>query len=252
MKKFITIFALAVSFFTITGFVGNNILAATCGLGAQGFNASTGDLQFCVGGFPDKQSLKSFSVKVNCVKESGSLACGTATQSQSVSLSSVPDAQIAQAADGFYTCGTVTMNPKVEQVSLNVTDSSGASVCNFTGNTGIGNQAINVTPTKGIDITCGSDGLSVNTAIGCIPFGNQNELVGFFLKWGLGIGGGIAFLLLLIGGFQIMTSRGDPNKLKAGQELLTSAIAGLLLLVFSLVILRIIGVDILKVFPAGS
>jgi len=44
-----------------------------------------------------------------------------------------------------------------------------------------------------------------------------------------------------------MTSRGDPNQLKAGQELLTSAISGLLLLIFSLVILRIIGVDILNI-----
>jgi hypothetical protein len=92
---------------------------------------------------------------------------------------------------------------------------------------------------------CG-DGF-VDTAIGCIPIGNQNSLIGFFLRWGMGIGGGIAFLLILVAGFQIMTSRGDPNRLKAGQELMTSAIAGLLLLIFSLVILRIIGVDILNI-----
>lgn len=97
------------------------------------------------------------------------------------------------------------------------------------------------------NITCGSDGTSINTAIGCIPFGDQNLLIGFFLKWGIGIGGGIAFLLIIVAGFQIMTSRGDPNRLKAGQELMTSAIAGLLLLIFSLAILQIIGFDILKI-----
>jgi Na+/melibiose symporter-like transporter len=95
-------------------------------------------------------------------------------------------------------------------------------------------------------ITCGG-GASVNTAIGCIPFGSQNALIGFFLKWGIGIGGGIAFLLILMAGFQIMTSRGDPKRLQAGQELMTSAISGLLLLIFSLVILRIIGFDIFSI-----
>lgn len=96
------------------------------------------------------------------------------------------------------------------------------------------------------DIKC-SDGNSIDTAIGCIPIGDQNALIGFFLKWGIGIGGGIAFILIIFAGFQIMTSRGDPNRLKAGQELMTSAIAGLLLLIFSLIILRIIGFDILNI-----
>jgi hypothetical protein len=96
------------------------------------------------------------------------------------------------------------------------------------------------------DVKC-SDGNSIDTAIGCVPIGNQNALIGFFLKWGIGIGGGIAFLLIVVAGFQIMTSRGDPNRLKAGQELMTSAIAGILLLIFSLVILKIIGYDILGI-----
>lgn len=87
----------------------------------------------------------------------------------------------------------------------------------------------------------------ISTAIGCVPIGDQNALIGFFLRWGLGIGGGIAILLIIVAGFQIMSSRGDPNRLKAGQELMTSAIAGLLLLIFSLVILRIIGYDILDI-----
>lgn len=96
-------------------------------------------------------------------------------------------------------------------------------------------------------ITCGSNGDQINTAIGCVPFGDQNALVGFILKWALGIGGGIAFLLILVAGFQIMTSRGDPKRLQGGQELMTSAIAGLLLMIFSIFILRLIGVDILNI-----
>jgi hypothetical protein len=45
----------------------------------------------------------------------------------------------------------------------------------------------------------------------------------------------------------ISTSAGDPKKLQAGKELLTAAISGLLLLIFSVFILRIIGVEILNI-----
>ncbi|OGM55856.1 hypothetical protein A3F62_05575 [Candidatus Woesebacteria bacterium RIFCSPHIGHO2_12_FULL_44_11] len=88
----------------------------------------------------------------------------------------------------------------------------------------------------------------INTAVGCIPYGDTNALMGFILRWAIGVGGGIAFLLIIFAGFQIMTSSGNPERLKAGQELLTSAIAGLIMLVFSIFILRVIGVDILGVF----
>ncbi len=90
------------------------------------------------------------------------------------------------------------------------------------------------------------------TAIGCIPIQNSNELIGFILRWAIGIGGGIAFLLIILAGFQIMTSAGNPDRLKAGQELMTSAIAGLMLLIFSVFILKIIGVDILELPGFGG
>ncbi len=89
-------------------------------------------------------------------------------------------------------------------------------------------------------------GEGIDTAIGCIPISDTNAFVGFILKWAIGIGGGIAFLLIVVAGFQIMTSSGNPERLKAGQELLTSAIAGLIMIIFSVFILQIIGVTILK------
>jgi hypothetical protein len=82
------------------------------------------------------------------------------------------------------------------------------------------------------------------TAIGCIPT-NLNGLVGTLLTFGMGIAGGIAFLLILMGGFQILTSAGNPEQLNAGKELVSSAITGLILIIFSVFILKIIGVDIL-------
>lgn len=92
---------------------------------------------------------------------------------------------------------------------------------------------------------CGTE--SINTAIGCIPVGNTTEFMGWILGWALGIGGGISFLLIVYASFMIMTSAGAPERLKAGQELLTSAISGLIMLIFSVFILKFIGIDILGI-----
>ena len=110
---------------------------------------------------------------------------------------------------------------------------------------GTGDINIDVNPTES-NIYC-QGGTSLRTAIGCIPINDQTAFIGWILGWSIGIGGGIAFLLILYAGFQITTSQGDPKKLQAGQELLTSAISGLILLIFSVFILRVIGVDILKI-----
>ncbi|SRR3989344_5665173 len=96
------------------------------------------------------------------------------------------------------------------------------------------------TPSTG----CGKT--QINSAIGCIPVENTTEFMGWILGWALGIGGGISFLLIVYASFMIMTSAGAPERLKAGQELLTSAISGLIMLIFSVTILKIIGIDILK------
>lgn len=71
------------------------------------------------------------------------------------------------------------------------------------------------------------------------------------MRWSVGIGGGIAFLLIVYAGFLIMTSAGNPERLKAGQELLTSAISGLILLILSIFVLRFIGIDILGLGAFG-
>jgi len=86
----------------------------------------------------------------------------------------------------------------------------------------------------------------IQTALGCFPTQPQ-DIIQWILKYSIIFAGGIGFLLMLFASFQIMTSGGDPEKLKAGQELLGSAIMGILLIVFSLFILRFIGADILKI-----
>jgi hypothetical protein len=97
------------------------------------------------------------------------------------------------------------------------------------------------------DPTC-LDGNGINTAIGCIPVSDTNQFMGWILGWAVGVGGGIAFLLIVYASFMVMTSAGDPTRLKAGQELLTSAISGLIMLIFSVFILNFIGIDILGIF----
>lgn len=86
----------------------------------------------------------------------------------------------------------------------------------------------------------------IDTAIGCIPIDIQ-DMVTFILKWAIGVASGVAFILIVIASFQIMTSQGDPKRLQAGKELLSSAIMGIILLIFSVFILRVIGVNILGI-----
>ncbi len=84
------------------------------------------------------------------------------------------------------------------------------------------------------------------TAIGCIQT-DPNDLLGWIIKLGMGLAGGIAFLLILFGGLQIMTSAGNPEQLNAGRELVSSAITGLILIIFSIFLLSFIGINIIGI-----
>ena len=72
------------------------------------------------------------------------------------------------------------------------------------------------------------------------------------VNYSMGIGGLIAFLLMVFGGLQIIFSGGNPERVKAGKEIITAAIGGLLLIIFSVFILRIIGYDILAIPGFGK
>lgn len=87
----------------------------------------------------------------------------------------------------------------------------------------------------------------IETALGCIPTKNTSAFIAWFLGWAIGIAGGIAFLLILAAGFIIMTASGKPEQLQHGRELLTAAISGLILIIFSVFLLQLIGVEILKI-----
>lgn len=86
----------------------------------------------------------------------------------------------------------------------------------------------------------------IRSAIGCIPIDNTNQFLTFVLRWALGVGGGISFLLIVFSGFMIMSAGSNVEKLKAGRQLLTAAITGLILVIFSVFILDFIGLRILR------
>lgn len=86
----------------------------------------------------------------------------------------------------------------------------------------------------------------IQTALGCFPT-KPRAIISWILKYAIILGGGIAFLLMLYGAFQIIISAGDPEKLKEGQQILGSAIGGLLFVIFAIFLLRLIGFTILRI-----
>ncbi len=94
------------------------------------------------------------------------------------------------------------------------------------------------------NFVCGG-GQGVNTALGCIPT-DPTAFVTAFFPWALGIAGTAAFLLIIFGAFQHITAAGNPEQMQKAQELIVSALTGLVIIIFSVSLLKIIGVDILK------
>ncbi len=85
---------------------------------------------------------------------------------------------------------------------------------------------------------------SVNTAIGTIP-ADMNLFVTRIAHIAAGLGGVAAIGLLTYGGFTVLTSAGDPEKLMNGKEIITNALTGLALVVLAVFILEFLGVGIL-------
>jgi hypothetical protein len=63
----------------------------------------------------------------------------------------------------------------------------------------------------------------------------------------IGLAGIIVLFCIIYSAFQLQTSQGNPEKIKKAQEALSSCVTGLILIILSVFILKIIGVDILKI-----
>src|SRR3989338_783326 len=86
------------------------------------------------------------------------------------------------------------------------------------------------------------------TAIGCLPVtGLEAFLKDYLFTFGIGIAGGIAFLYFLYGTFLFLTSAGNAEKVAQAKEIIVSALSGLLFIIFSIFLLKIVGADILRI-----
>lgn len=88
--------------------------------------------------------------------------------------------------------------------------------------------------------------IAVKTAVGSIST-DPAEFTQRIFSLVLGIAGGIALILIIISGYRMMASQGNPEALTAARGQLISTIVGLLFIILSFVILQVIGVDILKI-----
>ena len=85
---------------------------------------------------------------------------------------------------------------------------------------------------------------SIQTGIGLINT-NITSFINSIFTIILSISGGIALILIIVSGYQLSLSSGNPEKVKEAQGMLTAAIVGFIFIIFSVAILQIIGVDIL-------
>ena len=86
----------------------------------------------------------------------------------------------------------------------------------------------------------------IKTDFGCFP----NDPIGFVQKFygiGLSFVAGLAFLTLIWGGYTILSSKGEPQRVNIGKSYIFYSICGLLLAIFGYVFIQAVVVDILHV-----
>lgn len=98
--------------------------------------------------------------------------------------------------------------------------------------------------------TCMKDG-GYFSAIGCLYFQPERFLLINVFGLGVRLAGLYVFLCIIYSAIQIQLAGGNPEKLKSERERLTSCIIGLLIVLFSVFILRIVGVNILSIPGLG-
>lgn len=86
----------------------------------------------------------------------------------------------------------------------------------------------------------------VHTSFGDIST-DLASIISFIGVIGVSVGGIAAIGLLIVGGFSILTSAGEPEKLMNGREMITNALMGLALIVLAVFVLEFLGWDVLGI-----
>lgn len=84
------------------------------------------------------------------------------------------------------------------------------------------------------------------TVFGCMDT-SPGGYVGQMYRILLALGAGLAFLALMYGGILIITAGSNPLQVGRGKSIMMGAIFGILLIFFSVFLLRLIGLEILKI-----
>lgn len=87
---------------------------------------------------------------------------------------------------------------------------------------------------------------TIQTELGFICT-NPEGLIKDILTIALGIAGGVALLLMILGTGMYVLSTGNPEKVEEAKHILTAAVSGVLLIFFSVFLLKFIGVDLLGI-----
>lgn len=101
---------------------------------------------------------------------------------------------------------------------------------------------------------CGTslaDTAACNTAIGRINVSSPQNFVARLFGIILGIAGIATIFLFIYSGYIFITSSGDKQKLQGARETITSAIVGLLFIIFSIALLEFLGVHLLRISTFG-
>ncbi len=84
------------------------------------------------------------------------------------------------------------------------------------------------------------------TGLGCVKIKTTGDLFGEAFKILSNIIGGIAMLLLIYASILFMVSGGDAEKIKKAKSILTAVITGILFVIFSIMIMKFIGLTLLE------
>lgn len=90
------------------------------------------------------------------------------------------------------------------------------------------------------------------TGAGCLRVTTAGFIQDTLLGLGVGIAGIVAILCIIYSAILLQTSGGSPERIKKAREYLTNCIIGLLIIIFSVFILRLIGVNILQIPGFGG
>lgn len=77
------------------------------------------------------------------------------------------------------------------------------------------------------------------------------DYIGALYKYGVGLAAVLSTIMIMVGGFLWLTSAGSPDRVGKAKEFITSALTGLVLALFSFMILYTVNPEIVKLKPLG-